>query len=234
MPRGMYIVFEGGDGAGKSTTMRAVADGLSRRWPTTLSLHLTHHPGSTPLGTHIRRLVKFPEEIDANIKIDSLSRQILYMVDTVSFIKQRLEPALEAGEIVFADRSNFISALVYGTAEGLDLADIDKLFNLITPPKADRLYILRCPWELGKKRLSQRAERADHFERKPEAFFRAVEDIYDNLITGSAERTLLAGRSVNLENVVFIDSTLPFHQVVDTIVCDLMREMLRLGFSAED
>jgi dTMP kinase len=229
MPKGMYIIFEGNDGAGKSTTMKAVGEAVNKRFRSRVPLHLTHHPGTTPLGAHIRKLVKFPKDIDPNIEIDSLSRQILYMVDTVSFIKQKLQPALNAGEIVFADRSSFISALVYGTAEGLDLGDIDRLFALITPPKADRLYILRCPWEVGKERLKERAERADHFERKPAEFFQRLERIYDSLLTGPVERTMLVSKSVNLENVVYIDSTLPLTQVVDTIVKDLMHEAARLG-----
>lgn len=228
MQRGVYVIFEGGDGAGKSTTMKAVAEELTKRLPVTVPTHLTHHPGSTPLGTHIRKLVKYPEEIDANIRIDSLSRQILYMVDTVSFVKQRLEPALKANELVFADRSSFISAMAYGTAEGLDLADIERLFQLITPPKADRLYVLQCPWQVGKTRLEGRPEHADHFERKPAAFFAKIEEIYNNLITGPVERTMLVSRSVNLDNIIHIDSTLPLADVVDTIVTDLLTRVIKL------
>lgn len=233
MPRGMYVVFEGNDGAGKSTTMKMVADQLKQRLrdsglpvPT---VHLTHHPGSTPLGKHLRKLVKYPEEIDPNISIDSLSRQILYMVDTVSFVKQVLEPAIEAGEWVFADRSSYISALVYGTAEGLTLADVDRLFQLLTPPKMDRLFVLRCPWHVGKERLQQRAERFDHFERKPSTFFQKVEEIYNNLITGPSDRTMLVSKSVALENVIYSDSTLPLASVVDKISLDILAESKRLG-----
>ncbi len=233
MSRGMYVIFEGNDGAGKSTAMKAVAETLAARIPARLRMHLTNHPGSTPLGAHIRKLVKHPEDIDPDIKIDALSRQTLYMVDTVSFVKQRLEPALAAGDLVFADRSSFISALVYGTAEGVTMTEIDRLFQLITPPKADRLYVLRCPWELGKERLRERAERADHFERKPNEFFRTVENVYDNLLTGPAERTMLVSRSVNLDNLVYVDSSLPLPQVVEFIVNDLLRSMVELGVLAE-
>jgi thymidylate kinase len=149
------------------------------------------------------------------------------MVDTISFIKQRLEPALAAGDMVFADRSSFISALVYGTAEGLSLTDVDRLLQLIDPPKADRLYVLRCPWVVGKERLAQRSN-PDHFERKPDSFFTKIEDVYNNLVTGPAERTLLVTKSVHPANIVYIDSTLPLNRVVDTIVEDLIKEMVRL------
>lgn len=229
--RGLYIVFEGNDGAGKSSTMKAVADALPKKLGRNITLELTHHPGSTPLGKHLRQLVKYPETIDPGIKIDSLSRQILYMVDTVSFIKQKLQPALEAGTTVFADRSSFISALVYGTAEGLNLADVDRLFQLITPPKMDRLYVLRCPWQVGKQRLDTRGN-PDHFERKPSEFFRKVEEAYDRLITGPEERTLLVSRSVSPKNVVYVDSILPMDRVVDTITTDLANVIRDLAVSS--
>src|SRR5688572_9648711 len=134
---GLYIVFEGPDGAGKSSTMKAVAEALPTRLSCSQPLRLTNDPGSTPLGAHLRKLVKNPELIDPAITIDSLSLQTLYMVDTISFIKQILEPALANDEIVFADRSSFVSAMAYGLSEGLDFPVIERLFQLITPPQAD-------------------------------------------------------------------------------------------------
>lgn len=218
--RGLFVVFEGNDGAGKSSTMEAVARALPMRAGRDLPIRLTNHPGSTPLGSHLRKLVKYPESIDPSITIDSLSRQVLYMVDTISFVKQVLNPALERGEIVFADRSSFISAIVYGTAEGLKLSDVEKLFQLITPPRMDRLYILRCPWEVGKRRLDSRGN-LDHFERKPVDFFQKVEKTYDELVTGPAERTLLVSRSVSPRDITYVDSTLSSERVVNKIVDDL-------------
>jgi len=156
---GLYVIFEGNDGAGKTTTMTAVAEEMKRRYPNFDPI-LTHHPGSTPLGSYLRKLVKFPEQIDPNIRIDDLSRQMLYMVDTVSFIRTLLEPALEQNKAIFADRSSFISALVYGLADGLSLHDITRLFDIITPPKANRLYVLQCPWLVGKQRIQ--ADRGDY------------------------------------------------------------------------
>ncbi len=229
--RGLYVVFEGNDGAGKSTTMKAVAEALPKKLGHQIEIELTNHPGSTPLGSHLRQLVKYPETIDPRIKIDSLSRQILYMVDTVSFIKQKLQPALAAGRTIFADRSSFISALVYGTAEGLNLADIDRLFQLIAPPKMDRLYVLRCPWQVGKQRLDTRGN-PDHFERKPSEFFRKVEEAYDRLVTGPEERTLLVSRSISPKNIVYVDSILPLDRVVDTITTDLANVIRDLAVSS--
>ena len=171
-----YIIFEGNDGTGKSTLMKAVAERLSTVF-TAFDPLLTQHPGSTPLGRHLRQLVKYPQKVATDIVIDDLSRQVLYMVDTISFVKTLLEPTLASGRPVFADRSSFISAIVYGLADGLLLDDVSRILELITPPKADRLYILQCASTTGRERISARGE-MDHYDRKPIEFSQRVDDIY--------------------------------------------------------
>lgn len=219
---GMYAIFEGNDGAGKTTTMLAVAEQLKNKFPE-LKLKTTHHPGSTPLGKHIRKLVKYPEQIDVDIKIDDLSRQMLYMVDTVSFIKEILCPALDNNVSILADRSSFISALVYGLADGLSVSDISRLFDLITPPKADRLYILTCPWHVSQRRIKAERTNLDHYDKKGENFYKRIEAIYNTLLTGPSDLTLLVLKSVSADNVVYVDTTMAESAVVDFIVNDMIK-----------
>lgn len=225
---GLYVIFEGNDGAGKTTTMAAVAKEMTRRFPKFDPI-LTHHPGSTPLGSYLRKLVKFPEQVDPNIRIDDLSRQMLYMVDTVSFIRTLLEPSLAQNKAIFADRSSFVSALVYGLADGLSLHDITRLFDIITPPRANRLYVLQCPWSVGKQRIQAERGVLDHYDRKPAEFFTKVEQLYQNLITGSSERTILITRSVALDDIIYVDTTMPRDRVVNTIADDMSKLIHDLG-----
>jgi len=237
--QGIYVIFEGSDGAGKTSTMRAVAEAvrpllLEAGLPSDHKIHLTHHPGSTPLGKHLRTLVKQPETIDPTIEIDPMSRQMLYMVDCVSFAKSILEPAVEKGEFVFADRSVLISAIAYGCAEGMSIDEIQRMFSIYEPPKADRLYVLRCPWEIAKERMLQsRGEKVklDYFDRKPDGFFDKIVEIYDNLLTGPPERMVTVSRSVALNNVIYIDATQPIDRVVEDILTDF-RSVLRRHVSA--
>lgn len=217
---GSYVVFEGNDGAGKTTTMKAVIDELKNRHSNFNAL-ITHQPGSTALGKHIRTLVKFPEKIDQSIEIDSLSRQLLYMVDCTSFTRTLLEPALAAGNNVFSDRNSFISSLVYGLADGLNLNDIAKLHNVITPPKVDKLYILQCPLEIAKLRLSQNGQELDRYDKESSEFFKRIENNYSNLINGPADQTILVARIVALYDIVYIDTTMPFDKIVSRIANDL-------------
>lgn len=229
MYSGCYCVFEGMDGSGKSSVMAGVAKRLLSRQvfeiigPT--PIHQTRHPGSTPLGTHLRELVKYPHRF--NVEIDDLSRQALYMVDTISFVKTLLEPALNRNEIVLADRSSHISAIVYGTADGIDINDIIRLYSLIVPPKADRVYIFSCPIELALERI-HRPDRAsqstgDHYDKKKVEFWTRVCDTYDNLITGPAVRTMAVSSYVALDNIVYVDASQPLDAVIDFVVADMLK-----------
>lgn len=219
---GTYVIFEGADGVGKSTIMKAVADNLVKLCPQRPVLQ-TSHPGSTPLGKHLRKLVKTPLVISPDITIDDLSRQLLYMVDTVSFIKSLLIPALDVGKTVLADRSSFISAMVYGLADGLTYDEISKLFDVITPPRADRCYILTCPVEISRQRiLKDRDTEPDHYDSKPEEFSRKINQIYTDLLRGPAVQISLLSRSVAIDNIKFIDTTIPFGQLVEEITTDLL------------
>lgn len=212
----MYIIFEGNDGVGKSSTMHAVAEKVRFERPD-CDIVLTHHPGSTPLGAHIRQLVKFPHQIDPAINIDEYSRQLLYMVDTINFIKTLLIPSLEEGKTVFADRSSFISSMVYGLADGLNLSQISRLLELITPPKADKLFILQCPWQTAKARITKTRTELDHYDKKQAEFFERIERTYDTLLNGSPTQTMMVTKVVALSDVIYVDTTLSQNTVIDII-----------------
>jgi len=225
-------VFEGMDGSGKSSVMAGVAERLSSKQIRDIigstPIHQTRHPGSTPLGAHLRELVKYPHRF--GVEIDDLSRQALYMVDTISFIKTLLEPALNKNEIILADRSSHISSIVYSTADGIDINDIIRLYSLVVPPKADRVYIFSCPIELALERINHtnRVDQStgDHYDRKKIEFWAKVCDTYNNLITGPAARTMAVSSYVALDNIIYVDASQPIDTVVDFVMADIL-ELLK-------
>jgi len=234
--QGLFIVFEGADGCGKTSTMRNVANLLAKRLETITgnsvapNIIQTHHPGSTALGKHIRKLVKFPTDFDPDIQMDSMSRQLLYMVDTVNFMHTILEPALKENKIVLADRSSFISAIVYGQADGLTLKDVDRLFSVAKPPIMDRLFVLQCPFDVVQARLnvdravtgSDNSGKLDHYDSKPTDYSRVINNSYAELITTSAEQTAIVTNSVKARNVVSVDSSQSEDIVASTITDDIL------------
>ena len=158
---GTYIVFEGVDFCGKTTASTFVNEILEST--DEITSVLTKHPGATPLGQHLRHLVKTPETINEAIEIDGVSAQVLMMVDQICFINTILRPELDKGSIVLADRSNFVSAIAYGIPEGVSPAQLNKLFQLVNSPSPDRIFILKAPWEILKERMGSRSG-PDRFE----------------------------------------------------------------------
>ncbi len=213
----MYIIFEGMDGSGKTTIMNDLANEVAK-----YGIHpiLTHHPGSTPLGKYLRKLVKNPHSIDKNIDIDPLSRQLLYFTDLVNFTKTILIPSLKNDSWVFADRSVIISAIIYGRAEGLDQKELEILCSMISPPKADRLYILTCPPETAIKRINSTRSENDHYDNKPEKFFREIHRSYENLLYDDYK--FIVQKVVSLDRVKYFDTTDKAENIISIMVKDLV------------
>jgi len=219
---GHYVIFEGPDLVGKSTTMHLVAEEL-RKTIKNYNIVETYHPGSTPLGAHLRKLVKFPHQIDPEIQIDNLSRQMLYMVDTVSFIKLKLEPLLKLDTIILSDRSSFISAMAYGIADGLKYADIKKLFDIVDTPQADRVYVLQCPHNVLEQRRDTSRDQTDHYDKKDIDFKLKLASIYNNLIVESSEQLSIVQKIVDVNNLKYINANRPSINIVNDIVDDISK-----------
>jgi dTMP kinase len=223
---GFYCVIEGIEGAGKTTVTAKVAERLAGLMSGRTILP-TRHPGATPLGKHLRTLLKYSWQIDPAIELDALSSQLLMVVDNSCFVSTVLLPALERGEVVLADRSNFISSIAYGVADGLQYGQIDQMFRVAKPPHMDRLYVLRLPWEIARERMMAQGGGdkggLDRFEQKGEAFFRRVQSVYNGLVTGPQELLMVVNHSVRLENIKYVDATQPIDMVVNEIVRDICR-----------
>jgi len=216
---GVYIVFEGPDFVGKTTIATMVENNLKVAGKDPI---LTKHPGATPLGKHLRKLVKTPqifedkeEEFSPPIKVDPTSAQILMMVDQICFINTILSPQLAENGMVLADRSNFISMIAYGLSEGLKLSDLHKLFQLASSPAPDEVFILQAPWEVRESRMQidDRGGPTDRFDSKGIEFHKKVADVYDNLLTINPEILVLLANFVPTENITYVDATKPAAEI---------------------
>lgn len=216
--RGLYIVVEGSDGTGKTTIVSSIAKQLNDKFPQREIVQV-QQPGGTHLGKHLRKLVKTPSLIDPNIIIDDLSRQLLYMVDSVATSRQIIQPAIDRGAIVISDRSAFVSSIVYGLCDNLNIADIERLNNVMAkPPYIDRMFILTCPPEIAKTRVYENRKEMDHYDFKSLEFNKRINDAYLHLLDkGDLAKTLLLTRFVNFGNIQYIDTSRPPNDVINTI-----------------
>ena len=112
MGRGRFVAFEGGDGCGKSTQARLLADALAERG---LLVELTREPGGTPGAEAIRKLLLDPPGSGWSARTEAL----LFAAARADHVEKKIRPALEAGGWVISDRFLDSSRAYQGAAGGL-------------------------------------------------------------------------------------------------------------------
>jgi dTMP kinase len=199
--RGSFITFEGGEGSGKSTHARLLADRLKE---TGLDVVLTREPGGSPGAEIIRHIL-----LSGIAKpLGAETEAILFAAARDDHVRNTIEPALEQGKWVICDRF-FDSTRVYqGVAGKVDLRLIRGL-ERVTVGKAvpDLTFILDVPANLGLARASRRRGKAvtpDRFESENIAYHEGLREAYQMLAKVEPKRCILVdGR--NARDVVAED-----------------------------
>ena len=114
---GLFISFEGIDGAGKSTHIDALADALRATGRTVV---LTREPGGTPLAEQIRALA-------LHQPMDALTEALLMFAARRDHIRQVIAPALARGDAVLCDRFTDATFAYQGGGRGFDWKSLSKL-----------------------------------------------------------------------------------------------------------
>ena len=123
MTRGKFIAFEGGEGAGKSTQARLLADALAARG---VSCEITREPGGTPGAEAIRGLLLGTEGEGWHPRAEAL----LFAAARSDHVERRIVPALDAGRWVICDRFVDSSRAYQGGAGGLSDAEVKDLHRI--------------------------------------------------------------------------------------------------------
>lgn len=155
---GKFIVFEGIDGSGKSTTIAAIAERLAAAGVKTIQLR--EPTEKTDASREIRRILRTATKIDAKVSGDLLD---LFLIDRLWDIKHQIEPALSSGNVVLLDRY-FISTCAYQSADtGETLNILQKYLDDTRILRPDALVFLNLPAKIAVRRLADRSTR-DVFE----------------------------------------------------------------------
>ncbi len=173
---GLFISFEGIDGAGKSTHIEGLAQAFRTQGR---AVTLTREPGGTPLAEKLRALV-------LNDTMDAMTEALLVFAARRDHLQQRIEPALARGDVVLCDRFTDATFAYQGGGRGFDLKTLSILEQWVQAIRGLEANFIREPdltvWfdlpaEVAAQRLAG-ARAPDKFEAQPVDFFKRVSDGY--------------------------------------------------------
>src|SRR5271166_4951770 len=134
MARGVFITLEGVEGSGKTTQAAVLADALRAAGR---KVTLTHEPGGTRAGEAIRAIF-----LDPAISLNVAAELLLVLADRAQHVREKLRPALAAGEIVISDRHSDSTTAYQGYGRGFDLKLLGELNRLASDDVTPDLTIV--------------------------------------------------------------------------------------------
>jgi dTMP kinase len=168
---GRLITLEGGEGAGKSTVIAALAGTLRERG---IAFRQSREPGGTPAGEAIRAVL-----LDPALRGMSAEAELLLMfASRAQLVREVIEPALAAGEWVLCDRFTDASFAYQGGGRGIDAGLIAELERWAARRQPDLTFLLDVPVETGLQRARSRGGEFDRIERENADFFERVRAAY--------------------------------------------------------
>lgn len=184
MKKGLFVTFEGGDGAGKTTLVRSLTQILEQRG---LPVLTTRAPGGTELGERIRDLLLHSKDFC----ITKRAEFYLFLADRAQHVEQIIRPALEDGRIVLCDRFNDSTIAYQGHARGLSeekvAAECAFACGGVQP---DCTFYLDIPPHIGMQRV-QKGGKQDRIEAEAPAFHEEIRRAFLRIANREPQRVHL-------------------------------------------
>lgn len=189
---GVFITFEGGEGAGKSTAARRLAETVRA---TGRDVLLTREPGGTPGAEAVRGLV-----LDTASQLTPLADTLLHFAARADHVANVIAPALACGAVVICDRFYDSTMAYQGFGLGVDIAAIAGLVRLIglTP---DITFVLEVPDDVAKQRLATRGNAADRYELMDADVMARIANGFRSIAAAEPERCVLVDASGDADSV---------------------------------
>ena len=216
--KGVFITFEGGDGAGKSTHLFFVAEALRMRG---LNVVCLREPGGTIIGEQLRNVVLDP----GNYVMSDESELLIYEAARAQLVAQVIRPALQAGSIVLCDRFADSTVAYQSFGRGIDRAFIDRANRFACQdvwPDRTILMLTGGDAELGLERATH-DKHADRLEMAGTDFHERVNAGYLELAAEDPARIRMVvsdGDKASTARKVFAELSDLFEWMGDESVCD--------------
>jgi dTMP kinase len=187
---GLFVCVEGGDGAGKSTQLRLLAEALELAGRDVL---VTRQPGGTPLGAQIRELVLHGDHVSPR------AEALLFAADKAHHVDELIRPALAAGRVVITDRYTDSSIAYQGAGRDLGADEIRQLQHwAVGGLFPDLTVLLDVTPEVGRAR---RGVIHDRLESEADAFHAAVRQGFLDLAVRDPDRYLVLDAALEPEEI---------------------------------
>jgi dTMP kinase len=194
LARGLFVVFEGGDGSGKTTQIRLLRSAVERAGHATT---ITREPGGTELGERIRAVLLARESAAMSDRTEAL----LYAAARAQHVAEVIRPALERGEVVLCDRYLDSSVVYQGSGRGLGEVQVAELNRWGTQGLVPDLTVLLDVDPVTGLRRATEVEGPDRLEDAGDDFHRAVRAAYRRLAESDPSRYLVLDATRSVEDL---------------------------------
>jgi dTMP kinase len=192
---GLFITFEGGEGAGKSTQVKRLGAALEARGHQVV---LTREPGGAPGAEAIRKLLV---EGAAN-RWDGVSEALLHTAARRDHLVTTVWPALKAGKVVISDRFADSTLAYQGYGHGVDHALLASLYAAAAGAfKPDLTLILDVPLEIGLSRAVGRGGHENRYETMDRTFHARLRDGFLAIAAADPKRCRVIDASGDMERI---------------------------------
>lgn len=180
MSDGLFLAFEGGDGAGKSTQVRLLADVVAAGGREVV---VTRQPGGTALGQQLRQLVLYGEAMAPR------AEALIFAADKAQHVEEVIRPALARGAVVITDRYTDSAVAYQGAGRELGSDEVHDLqMWAVGGLVPDLTVIIDLPPEEGRRR---RGDVHDRLESEADAYHAAVREHFLAIAAAAPERYLV-------------------------------------------
>ncbi|MBE9188458.1 dTMP kinase [Microcoleus sp. LEGE 07076] len=213
--KGKLIVFEGVEGAGKTTQMQRLIHWLQASWFLKVGVVATREPGGTELGKGLRHLLL---KQDSEELVSDIAELLMYAADRAQHVETLIKPELSKGTIVVCDRFTDSTIAYQGYGRGLKLNLIKQLNEIATGDlESDLTLWLDINVEAGLARVRARGGR-DRIEQADLKFHRLVQQGFGELARSNKSR------------IVQINGDRPEHEVAQEIQTILTPRLADWGY----
>ena len=188
---GLFVVFEGGDGVGKSTQVVELVSRLRNR---RIEPVVTRQPGVTPIGEKLRELLLDPGHPELTARTEAL----VYAADKAQHVEEVILPALAYGKVVVCDR--YVDSMIayQGAGRVLDLAEVEQVARWATGGLRPDLTVLL---DIDPAEAVANIRQQDRLEAAGLDFHRRAREHFLRLAGEDPERYLVLGARESRENI---------------------------------